>query len=350
MNPPPSFIEPDSGTWRAQIASLTGERATDLATRARTAPLFTHAYSFHLNFRFGGMMPDDLLNFAAQHGLKGVKIHVEDGEENSLLARPELRQPFGAKAARLGLEVHIEISDTNTDALQTLITIAKETGAQSVRCYPRYEARVSEIIAQTISDLKQLGTFDPDATLRVTLEQHEDLTASELVHIIETVDDPRLTLLFDFANMVNAYERPLEALRAQGRFITEVHIKDCFVEPDRGGWAQRGCVSGTGHMPFRDLLVNLLLLGDDTPQVTAFALEEEADYFAPAMRFPDDAADPFIKFRTASLTGFDPDAIPARLLRERNEATAQITTVRAMLAEIAQAADETAEKRTGGQP
>lgn len=342
MNAPPGFMEPDSGTWQTVISELASARAEELAHRAGNAPLFAHAYSFHLNFRLGGMLPVDLLEFAAAHGLKGVKIHVEDGEENSLLNRPEHRRIFGTRASELGLNVHIETSHTSTAALAELIRIAKETDATSIRCYPRYEARVSDIVSRTIKDLEKLGDLDPGRTLRVTLEQHEDLTSSELVHIVDSVADSGLSLLFDFGNMVNAHERPLEALRAQSKHITEVHIKDCLVEPDRCGWAQRGCVSGTGHIPFADLLLHLLLLGADRPQVTAFGLEEEVDYFAPAMRFPGEDTDPFIRFRTASLTDVGKHGIGERLIRERDEATAQIATVRALLTNIQQVALEAA--------
>lgn len=342
-----SFIEPDVGSWRARISTLTADRAKELAVRAHHAPLFAHAYSFHLNFRFGRMTPMDLLEFAAVHDLKGIKIHVEDGEENSLLASPALRPAFRARAKEMGLDVHIETSSTTQEALGEAITIAKETGATSVRCYPRYEARVSEIITKTIEDLKRLKELDAGRSLRVTLEQHEDLTSSELVHIVESVRDPKLSLLFDFGNMVNAYERPLEALRVQSAHVTEVHIKDCRVEPDRGGHAQRGCVSGTGDVPFADLLLHLLLLGEDKPQVTAFALEEEADYFAPAMRFPNEKNDPLILFRSASLTDPGKTRIAARLKREANEATAQISTVRTLLRKIEQAALDVAKKKSG---
>ena len=247
-------------------------------------------------------------------------------------------------AMPLGIGVHIETSETTREGLGDAIAIAKATDATSVRCYPRYEARVSEINAKTISDLKQLVEFDPEATLLFTLEQHEDLTSPELVHIIESVGNPTLSLLFDFGNMVNAHERPLEALATQSAHITQVHIKDCWVTPDRGGWAQLGCVSGTGHLPFSELLLGLLLLGEDAPQVTAFALEEEADYFAPAMRFPNEEDDPLIKFRTSSLPPGEDAGLDERLQRERDEAVAQVAYVRGLLDQFEQAANETAAK------
>lgn len=344
MNVPVGFVEPDHGLWENRIAALPGAQATELARRAQTAPLFIHAYSLHLNFRFGDFRPVDLLELAAKQKLIGVKIHVEDGEEtNSLLtASDETRRIFKDRARDLGVKVHIETSSTALPDLEAAIEVARAVGGVSVRSYPRYGAHVSEIVARTIEDLKTLSRLDPDGKLLFTLEQHEDLTSRDLVGIIKAVANPRLSLLFDFGNMINAYERPLEALRTQAPCITEVHVKDCHVLPDRGGWAQIGCVSGTGDLPFADLLVELLLLGDKAPQVTALALEEEVDYHAPAMRFPDEPADPFIPFRTASLTPFDMAKLPERLAREREDALGQIVTVRNLLGRIESTALATA--------
>ena len=58
------------------------------------------------------------------------------------------------------------------------------------------------------ADLRRLAAFDPASRLRYTLEQHEDLKSEELVQIIGAVANPRLSLLFDFGNMINAFELP----------------------------------------------------------------------------------------------------------------------------------------------
>ena len=335
MNVPSSFTEP-GGDWRARIRGLPHEVAARLAERARNAPLFAHAYAFHLNFRFGGMVPADLLDFAQEQQMVGVKIHVEDGQAARLqaMAAAELRR-FGTKAARLGLDVHVETSTTDPEGLSDAVAIARSVGASSLRCYPRYEGRVSEIIARATADLRQLAQLDPKGGLRFTLEQHEDLTSAELVGIVENVDNPQLGLLFDFGNMVNAYETPLAALARQASHVTEVHVKDCVIVPDRDGWAHRACLSGEGHLPLHALLTELLLLGQDRPQVTAYGLEEEEGYFAPALRFPSDGPDPFIPARPQSYTDPGPRDLAHRLAREAEAARAQVVTVKAMLHDVA---------------
>lgn len=337
MTLPQSF---GAGGWRARIAALEADEAAKLAHRARTAPLFAHAYAFHLNFRFGGMLPSDLLAHAAAHGLSGVQIHVEDGEAASLAAMtpPELAA-FGAEARRLGLAVHVETSSTEAWDLERAVAIAHAVGAVAMRCYPRHEGRVSTVIAHAIENLRRLETLDPQRRLRFTLEQHEDLTSTELVGILKAVDNPRLGLLFDFGNMVNAGETPLQALQTQAPWLREAHVKDCHVLPDRGGWAHRACRSGEGDLPMQALLVELLLLGAEKPQIEAFGLEEEEDYYAPALRFPDEEPDPLIPARTASFTDPGAGELPVRLRREREAALRQLHVVSAMLDDIATTAE-----------
>lgn len=337
----PSPIAETGDDWRARVAGLAPEVRARLARRARSAPLFAHAYAFHLNFRFGGMAPAGLLDWAAAWGLPGVKIHVEDGEDQSLNAMsPDQLAAFGARARELGLEVHVETSSTEAAELASTAAISHAVGATSMRCYTRYEGRVSEIIARATADLRGLAALDPQGQLDFTLEQHEDLTSDELVRIVKAVDNPRLGLLFDFGNMINAGETPLAALARQAPWVREVHVKDCEIVADRGGWGHRACLSDRGHLPMRALLVELLLLGEVAPQVRAFALEEEEDYFAPALRFPGEPADPSIPARTASFTDPGKGDLAERLAREREAAERQVTVVRGMLDDIARQAEQ----------
>lgn len=320
------------------VAGLGRGDLVKLIQRAPTAPLFAHAYAFHLNMRIGQMTPLDLLDWAALHQLRGVKIHVEDGEERSLLHAPDSRAAFGARARALGLQVHIETSSTLRADLAGAIAVARDTGATQVRCYPRHSGPLSQVLAATTDDLRALALLDATGRLDFTLEQHEDLTSSELVGLVRAVANPRLTLLFDFANMVNAGERPLEALARMAPHVTDVHIKDARILPDRGGMAHRACATGQGDIPLTALLVRLLLLGDAQPQIRAFALEEEADYFAPAFRFPTDGPDPVIAARAPSQTDPGPGPLDTRLTRERQDARAQADLVRNLLDLIAKAA------------
>lgn len=328
-----------TGRAEAAVAALTPDQAALLVARIAAIPLFAHAYAWHLNFRLGQARPIDLLHFAHQHQLVGVKIHVEDGEARSLLHDPASHPEFAACARDLRLAVHIETSSTQAADLAAAIRVAHATGASSVRFYPRHSGPLSQVMAATIADLKRLPELNPDGGLDYLLEQHEDLKGTELVQILHATANPRLSLLFDFANMINAGETPQTALDAMAPYTTDVHIKDAQILPDRGGYAHRACRSGEGDIDFAVLLARLLLLGNDAPQVRAFALEEENEMFAPAYRFAGEGPDPVIPARDASTTHLTPgESLPDRLAREQHEATAQIRYVRALLWDLSDAA------------
>lgn len=84
----------------------------------------------------------------------------------------------------------------------------------------------------------------------------------------------------------------------------------------------------------RAMLVELLLLGEEKPQVVAFGLEEECGYFAPAFRFPNEGVDPFIPARTASFTEIGDMDVTQRLRDETTAAYVQVRTIRSMLDDI----------------
>lgn len=89
-------------------------------------------------------------------------------------------------------------------------------------------------------------------------------------------------------------------------------------------------------MPFKQLLTRLICLGDERPQVVAYGLEEEVDYYAPAFRFDDEGDNPWIPWRQMSETPLPKAQLAERLVQERNDALKQISFVRSMLDEIKQ--------------
>lgn len=316
-----------------EMSKIDASCARKLIQRIDAIPLFLHAYSYHLNMRLGRVDTFDLLDFAVHHNLRGIKIHIEDGEDRSLLAmnRSERRR-FGRRARDLEIIIHVEVSSTDLQTISQAVEIALDTGAQSLRSYPRYEGLVSEVTRRAIDDLKRLPELDSTGELLFTLEQHEDLKSHELVYILEQAKVPRLSLLFDFGNMINAYELPDNALEVMASYITEVHIKDIKIVADRGGQGHLACKSGEGDINIPKLLFRLLLLGGKKAQVTAFGLEEEVGLFAPAFRFPDEGEDPFIPYRNLSETDISEGQLLEDLLhQERANADRQIAYVRTVL-------------------
>lgn len=197
-----------------------------------------------------------------------------------------------------------------------------------MRFYPRYEGHLNDVMAKIANDIAWLSQYD-DCGLSFTIEQHEDLQGHELVTLVNNSGMKNLSILFDFGNMINANEQPLSALEVMSPLITQVHIKDAKIIKEGKGWGHEACRSGHGDLPMEEMLKALLLLGEDKPQVHAFGLEEEVEYYAPAFRFDDEGDNPWIPWRDASYTPLpDSNMVDARLAQEKEHALAQIKYIR----------------------
>lgn len=202
---------------------VTKDNAGKILSRIDNIPLYLHAYAYHLNMRLERILPNDLLTIADSLHLKGVKIHVLDGERYSLSNMNDAQLAgFADKAKALQLDIHIETSASDKQTIDQAATIALKTGATSVRFYPRYEGHLHDVMEKISADIQYIKKAYSHTGLTFTLEQHEDLKSAELVNLIKQSEMPSLSLLFDFANMINANERPLEALALMSPYITQV--------------------------------------------------------------------------------------------------------------------------------
>lgn len=323
---------------RSAIPRLDTAVARKLLARLDAVPLFAHAYTHLMNFTHGGFHPVDLLDFAAQHALAGVCIHLADGEERSLgkAEDPALRH-FGAKARDLGLAVHLEISTTARAEVDRAIHVARLTGAPHLRVYSRYEGLLSAVMARIRTDLQYLAGQADRHDLHIHFEQHEELKSLEIASLLADASHPRLWALFDFGNMINAAEKPMAALRNLAPWIRQAHLKGVQIVPEGPGAGHRGVLQGSAEdeLPGARMLFELLMLGDAGPQVIALALEQENHYYAPMFRHHEEPPDPFIPWREMSETALPAGMDMAGFLAgEPAWAVDQIRVVRGMLSAL----------------
>ncbi|MCT6517497.1 sugar phosphate isomerase/epimerase [Proteus vulgaris] len=309
--------------------------ARKIIERADTIPLYLHAYAFHLNMRKECILPNDLLEIAKKKLLTGVKIHVEDGETQSLCRmNDEQLKSFGEKAKNYGLDLKIETSSSASEAIDKAVDIALKTQASSVRFYPRYEGYLQDVLEKVRVDIQYIKKQYEKTGLKFVIEQHEDLKSHELNDLVEQANFPNFSLLFDFGNMFNANELPLDAFNNMKNNITQVHLKDAVKISEGKGFGHRAILSGEGDVPVKELLKQLICLGDDKPQIESFGLEEEVDYYAPAFRFDDEGDNPWIPYRGASETPMPIEGLEARLKKEIKDAMNQISYIRNIVQEL----------------
>jgi len=316
--------------------TLTAVAATRLIDRIDNIRLHAHSYSLLHNLTYGSLKPADVLNFAYEHELYGINIHVDDGGAHSLgHSHAEALAQFRRHAERLNLAIHLETSHTSREEINRVVRIAQALGVQNIRAYPRYEGRLTDVMDQVMADLRAMGELADKHDLYFDIEQHETLKSTEIAHMLQVVNHPRLHVLFDFTNMINAYERPLIALRTLAPYIRQVHLKGAKTIQEGSGYGQLGVVQGSteDEMPYGRMLYELLMLGEARPQVICFALEQEVNYYAPAYRRANEGINPSLPYKDPSDTPFD-DADPVSLLKERRWATNQVHFIRNLLAEL----------------
>ncbi|HCP54612.1 MULTISPECIES: sugar phosphate isomerase/epimerase family protein [Pseudomonas] len=317
---------------------LTKQLAHQLLDKLAQVRLFAHAYPLLTNLTHGALKPADLLDFAYRNELHGLSLHLLDGEENSLSQMtPEQLQAFRDKANHLGLDVHLEISSTLKKDVDQVIAIATAIGTRNIRVYSRYEGTLSRVMDMIESDLHYLAKQADAHDLYFDFEQHEELKSTEIAQLLSRLNHPRLHALFDFGNMINAYEAPLEALQSLAPHIRQTHLKGVRIVPENNGFGHYGVLQGSveDDLPNARMMFELLLLGEQSPQVIAFILEQENHYIAPAFRQSDEAQDPFIAYREMSETplpcGY---SLEQMMADEHRWANNQITYVRGLLNEF----------------
>lgn len=311
-----------SNTWPEEKSvlptSLTLDSVKKLIERIDAVPLFAHTYPFYFNFKFEAMHPQELLDFAYINGLSGCSLYIYDGGSVSLWAMTEEeRQVFGTYAESLGLTVFLETSDTHKNAIDDAVVVARDVGAKTIRTYSRYEGKLSSVLEQVSRDLTYMGEVAERFDLNFDFEQHEDLKAIEIAELLSKNGSKKCNAVFDFTNMINAYETPINAMQDMAPYIHQVHVKGGKrVQEKGGGWAQNAVRFGSqeDQIPAIRLFYELLMLGEAQQQVCAFILEQEVGYYAPPFRGPNDKADPYIPYRSPSETPIPDKISPERLM------------------------------------
>jgi sugar phosphate isomerase/epimerase len=323
---------------RSTLPTLDAPLARKLLARLDAVPLFAHAYTHLMNFTHGTFRPVDLLDFAYRHELSGVCIHLADGEERSLgRANDATLQAVAAHARRLGLAVHLEISSTAREEVDHAIHVARVMGVRHLRVYSRYEGLLSAVMARVSQDLRYLAAQADLHDLHIHFEQHEELKSAEIAALLTEIAHPRLWALFDCGNMINAAEQPLDALRTLAPWIRQAHLKGVHILPEGPGNGHRGVLQGSAEddLPVPRMLFELLMLGEDAPQVLALALEQENYYYAPMFRHREEPTDPFIPYREMSETTLPEGMSMQDMLEgEPRWASNQVRVVRSILQEL----------------
>ena len=139
------------------------------------------------------------------------------------------------------------------------IGLAPRLGARLVRLVaagPRFRGAepVRDQIARTAPPLRRAAAAARSAGVALAIENHADLTAAEMLRLIEAVGDDVLGVCLDTANALRVGDDPAAAARDLAPHVRQVHLKDCAPGWDDPVAGPASVPYGTGVVPLGEVL------------------------------------------------------------------------------------------------
>lgn len=212
---------------------------------------------------------EKIVAFAAGHGYEGVEIRgiqrQIDLVQSPCFSSPEAvastRRRFsdaGLKFAALGSSTELHHADAATrrdhmDHGRQFIDLAHALDCPYVRVFPNkipQGENKPDVITRIASGLNELGSYAHTSGVKVLMETHGDLVASDdVAAVMNAVDHANTGLVWDVANMWSVTrESPADVFRKLKRFILHTHIKDLRVV--NGNYVYE--LPGRGEVPIFD--------------------------------------------------------------------------------------------------
>lgn len=213
----------------------------------------------------------DLMDLAAAHGLGGVEYPPSwglGGRGDAALGRGR------AYAAERGLFVVVDSGVVDVGDLQALLPAAATLGASTVRatvstilCGDRRAVRESwrDYLHEIVRRLRELRGLAEATGVAIALENHQDVTSSELVALCQEVGSPQIGVTLDAANPLAVGEDPLAFAHRVAPYLKHVHLKDYHLYKTPQGYRLARCAIGAGVLDVPGLLD---LLAAEAPHAT----------------------------------------------------------------------------------
>lgn len=255
-------------------------------------PVEFHVHSFSLRYhlRYRETTGYDVFAYIAEMarlGFTGVNVSANGvGYRDLCGTSPQHFGAMRAAVADFGMKLELDTSDTRVQNMTTMLHVAADCGADTLRTYTKYSAPLAEVIEWTIRDLGAIASLAADLGVLVVLENHEDFTGPVLAQILGAVDHASVRALYDYGNSQMVGEDPLAALSAMAPFIERVHAKDHVLLRSPDGPVVQGVPFGSGRLPIGEITDRLYAAG-----VRRFCYENVWSYTAPLQCGADELPD-----------------------------------------------------------
>lgn len=199
---------------------------------------------------------DDLIALAARAGLQSVEFPLDLLPDRTPARLDILREQF--KSCEITPVIDSDVVDVNE--LATQIPIAATLGAKVIRVLlspvlegwrGRFTSNWPAYLDEVIARLRKVRPLAEQYGVCISVENHQDATAGDLLRVCESVGGDCIGVTFDPTNALVVAEDPLEMLERVAPYVRNIHLADYTVFPSSQGWRLVRCALGEGDMNLR---------------------------------------------------------------------------------------------------
>lgn len=217
---------------------------------------------------------EEFVEFTDKHGLGGIEAplmrFVPDLEASRLETLGQMlsdREMFFLMDAEGTLDV---------EEIKRLIPLAKKFSSPIIRIktsnilecnrkklgisWPRHVKNIISILKKIASELRE-------NSLKIAIENHQDLDSNDLLKIVESVGPDVVGVNFDIGNAFSVCEDPFNFAEKLGKYIINIHLKDYKLFKSGEGFRLVRCPLGEGSVDFRTILPELVKNSPDAKMV-----------------------------------------------------------------------------------
>ncbi len=187
------------------------------------------SFSYQISLAAGTYDVFRTLDSIAGLGLSGIQLNINGPSGRFLGGDPSDAAHLRAVRTALeerGLFAEIGGARTEPEAVERQLRLCAQIGAGVLRTLLVFEGSLEATMERSRRDLEQSLPLAAELGVRIALENHEDVTAKELLTCLEHINDPWLGACLDTGNDLSLYGDPVESARLLAPWAATTHIKD----------------------------------------------------------------------------------------------------------------------------
>jgi len=205
------------------------------------------SFSLHLHYDLDKFNVFDLLDLVDRWGLDGVQINL-NGPHNRHLSgdTPAHYRHLGRRLSMRHYFVELASAGTDPDRLAPVLELCRYLGGDLVRTVIAAGGEIDKEWSAAPNNLRRLADIAARLGVRVAVENHEDVSAPQLVELVQWVGSEWIGVLFDTGNSLVLWEDPQQAAWTLAPFTVGVHLKDQVIVQAEDGLRSAGTRLGRG--------------------------------------------------------------------------------------------------------